>query len=82
MIVVLLHYSTVLSRLADQNTLLAQRVALLEQRLDQLDEDASGAAARPAAGSERARPSALDTPSRRRRTSVGTSAGIAATRSA
>ena len=33
MIVVLLHYSTVLSRLADQNTLLAQRIALLEQRL-------------------------------------------------
>jgi hypothetical protein len=32
-IVVLLHYSTVLSKLADQNTLLAQRVALLEQRL-------------------------------------------------
>ncbi len=31
-IVVLLHYSTVLSKLADQNTLLAQRVALLEQR--------------------------------------------------
>jgi hypothetical protein len=32
-IVVLLHYSTVLSRLVDQNTLLAQRIALLEQRL-------------------------------------------------
>ena len=32
-IVVLLHYSTVLSRLADQNTLLAQRLALLEQRV-------------------------------------------------
>lgn len=32
-IVVLLHYSTVLSGLADQNTLLAQRIALLEQRL-------------------------------------------------
>lgn len=31
-IVVLLHYSTVLSRLVDQNTLLAQRIALLEQR--------------------------------------------------
>lgn len=31
-IVVLLHYSTVLSKLADQNTLLAQRLALLEQR--------------------------------------------------
>ena len=32
-IIVLLYYSTVLSRLADQNTLLAQRVALLEQAL-------------------------------------------------
>jgi hypothetical protein len=29
---VLLHYSTVLSRLSDQNVLLAQRVALLEQQ--------------------------------------------------
>ena len=32
-IVVLLHYSTVLSRLADQNTVLAQRLALLEERV-------------------------------------------------
>jgi len=32
-IVVLLYYSTVLSRLDDQNTVLAQRLALLEQRL-------------------------------------------------
>ena len=32
-IVVLLDYSTILSRLADQNTILAQRIALLEQRL-------------------------------------------------
>ena len=30
---VLLHYSTVISKLADQNTVLAQRLALLEQRL-------------------------------------------------
>jgi len=30
---VLLHYSTVLSKLTDQNVILAQRVALLEQRL-------------------------------------------------
>ena len=29
---VLLHYSTVISRLSDQSTVLAQRVALLEQR--------------------------------------------------
>ena len=34
-IVVLLYYSTVLSRLVDQNTLLAQRLALLERRLDE-----------------------------------------------
>jgi hypothetical protein len=37
-IAVLLHYSTVLSRLSDHNTLLAQRVALLEQRLDAVTE--------------------------------------------
>jgi hypothetical protein len=34
-ILVLLHYSTVLSRLSDQNTILAQRLALLESRLDE-----------------------------------------------
>ena len=33
-IVVLLHYSTVLSTLADQNTVLAQRLALLEERVN------------------------------------------------
>ena len=32
-IVVLLHYSTVISKLADQNTILAQRLALLEAEL-------------------------------------------------
>jgi hypothetical protein len=32
---VLLHYSTVISKLADQNSLLAQRVALLESRVDE-----------------------------------------------
>ena len=35
-IVVLLHYSTVLSQLDDQNTLLAQRLALLEADLEEL----------------------------------------------
>ena len=45
-IVVLLYYSTVLSQLADQNTLLAQRVALLEQRLsDRSDGDPGSQAA-------------------------------------
>jgi hypothetical protein len=33
-ILVLLHYSTVISRLSDQNVLLAQRLALLEERLN------------------------------------------------
>jgi hypothetical protein len=32
-ILVLLHYSTVISKLADQNTVLAQRLALLEQQV-------------------------------------------------
>ena len=32
-LIVLLHYSTVLSRLSEQNKTLAQRIALLEQRL-------------------------------------------------
>ena len=32
-LVVLLHYSTVISKLSDQNVILAQRIALLEARL-------------------------------------------------
>ena len=36
-LVLLLHFSLVISRLADQNKLLAQRVALLEQRIDGLE---------------------------------------------
>jgi hypothetical protein len=31
---VLLHYSTVISRLSDQNILLAQKLALLQQKLE------------------------------------------------
>ena len=34
-LVVLLHYSTVISKLSDQSTILAQRVALLETRLEE-----------------------------------------------
>jgi hypothetical protein len=33
-ILVLLHYSTVISRLSDQNVVLAQRLALLEEKLN------------------------------------------------
>jgi len=39
-LVVLLHYSTVISRLSDQNVVLAQRLALLEQRSAEVDRDA------------------------------------------
>ena len=39
-IVVLLHYSTVLSQLDDQSTMLAQRLALLETEVARLSDDA------------------------------------------
>ena len=35
-LVLLLHFSLVISRLADQNKVLAQRLGLLQQRLDEL----------------------------------------------
>jgi hypothetical protein len=37
--VLLLHYSTVISKLSDQNRILAQRLAILEQSLRAGDED-------------------------------------------
>ena len=40
-LVVLLHYSTVISRLADQNAILAQKLALLEERLERGHADSS-----------------------------------------
>jgi hypothetical protein len=43
-LLVLLHYSTVISKLADQNVILAQRLALLEQRLQRPDEDGASSA--------------------------------------
>jgi hypothetical protein len=36
-LIVLLHYSTVISRLSEQNVILAQRVALLENELEERD---------------------------------------------
>jgi hypothetical protein len=43
-LVVLLHYSTVLSRLSDQNAILAQRLALLEEQVrEQESEEREGA---------------------------------------
>jgi hypothetical protein len=40
-LLLLLHYSTVISRLSDQNRILAQRLALLESRLRAKELDAS-----------------------------------------
>jgi ABC-type branched-subunit amino acid transport system permease subunit len=40
-IVVLLHYSTVISKLSDQNAILAQRLALMEHRLREMQERAT-----------------------------------------
>ena len=49
-IAVLLHYSTVLSRLTDDNVLLAQEVALLRARVDALERDGGARAGYGAAG--------------------------------
>jgi hypothetical protein len=43
-LVMLLHHSTVLSKLSDQNTLLAQKLALLEEELRALGEKAKSEA--------------------------------------
>jgi hypothetical protein len=42
-IVVLLHYSTVLSKLSDESTILAQRLALLERELQEGERSSAGA---------------------------------------
>jgi hypothetical protein len=48
-LVMLVHFSMAISKLSDQNTILAQRLALLQERLDRgLDEDPDG----PAPGSD------------------------------
>ena len=44
----LLHFSIVLSRLSDQNKILAQRVALLQQRLDEKEPEGERAKDEPA----------------------------------
>jgi Uncharacterized conserved protein (DUF2304) len=41
-ILVLLHYSTVLSRLTDENVLLAQRLGLLDERVRRMESDQPG----------------------------------------
>jgi hypothetical protein len=45
-LVLLLHFSLVISRLADQNKVLAQRLGLLQQQLDEVDGRTPGAPAR------------------------------------
>jgi len=52
---VLLHYSTVISKLTDENVELAQRVALLEERVGRLSSSTSLAREHEARESQRAR---------------------------
>ena len=49
-IAVLLHYSTVLSKLTDDNVLLAQEVALLRARIDALERQEAESPTAPRAG--------------------------------
>jgi hypothetical protein len=44
-LLMLVHFSTTISRLSDQNTMLAQRLALLQQRLEQQSENGANGAA-------------------------------------
>jgi hypothetical protein len=45
-LLLLLHFSLVISRLADQTKVLAQRVSLLQQRVEQLEAEAASGQAR------------------------------------
>ena len=47
-LVLLLHFSLVISRLADQNKVLAQRIGLMQQRLDELEASDAAQPALPA----------------------------------
>ena len=46
-LVMLIHFSVTISRLSDQNTMLAQRLALLQQRLEQQEQGEEAAPAAP-----------------------------------
>jgi hypothetical protein len=46
-LVMLVHFSMTVSRLSDENKVLAQRLALLQQRLEQASDEKRGQAARP-----------------------------------
>ncbi|MGI8729896.1 MAG: DUF2304 domain-containing protein [Solirubrobacteraceae bacterium] len=53
-LVLLLHFSLVISRLADQNKVLAQRIGMMQQRLDELEaRDGGERAPAPAPGEAR-----------------------------
>jgi hypothetical protein len=52
---VLLHYSTVISKLTDENVELAQRIALLEERVTRLAADGSRSSLAPSSRADRIR---------------------------
>jgi hypothetical protein len=51
-LILLLHYSLVISRLSDQNKLLAQKLGMLQQRLETLDAGRTAAATRAEGGEQ------------------------------
>src|SRR4051812_28335934 len=53
-LVLLLHFSLVISRLADQNKVMAQRLGLLEERLEQREHEGATAGAEEHPGSDEA----------------------------
>jgi hypothetical protein len=57
---VLLHYSTVISKLSDQSTILAQRLALLEAELAMVAADATAPSPSSASPAETTAPRGLD----------------------
>jgi hypothetical protein len=66
-LILLLHFSVAVSRLADQNKVLAQQLALLEERQRQAEARAEGDAVSPSAVPPPAEPSPHPSPSERRR---------------
>jgi hypothetical protein len=61
-LVLLVHFSITLSRLSDQSTTLAQRLAVLQQRLEQEPGDGDGPAAPGDGGPQASAPRAAETP--------------------
>src|SRR3712207_9446288 len=65
--VLLLHFSLVISRLADQTKVLAQRVSILQARIEELESGRPASASQPAVPDDPAEPATRPRPGRCRR---------------